>query len=130
MLPFLEQLPILSTPHFSWEKSKSPTKPPPSQRKGEGFPTVKKLIFITDTKTHIQILVVDKTLFDVSTDVFFGGKSDFYKFGSHLFFLAFCHSLQFIYRGDFALKGRCFESFWRTCRIARFPNIQEGPCIG
>ena len=89
MLPFLEQLLILSTPHFSWEKSKSPTKPPPSQRKGEGFPTVKKLIFITDTKTHIQILVVDKTLFDVSTDVFFGGKLTSISLVATCFFLLF-----------------------------------------
>ena len=69
------------------------TKPYSLQRKGEGFPTVKKLIFITDMKTHIQILAVDKTLFDVSTIFFFlGGRrggSDFYKFGSHLFFLVF-----------------------------------------
>ena len=42
------------------------TKPYSLQRKGEGFPTVKKLIFITDMKTHIQILAVDKTLFAVS----------------------------------------------------------------
>ena len=69
------------------------TKPYSLQRKGEGIPTVKKLIFITDMKTHIQILAVDKTLFDVSTIFFFlGGRrggSDFYKFGSHLFFLVF-----------------------------------------
>ena len=112
MLPFLEQLPILSTPHFSWEKSKSPTKPPSSQRKGEGFPTVKKLIFITDTKTHIQILVVDKTLFDVSTDVFFWGISDFYKFGSHLLFLAFYVTAYNSFIGEILLwKGDVLKVF-------------------